>query len=361
MADLEVQPVRAIQAPRVFHPGADDKGGYWEDFGLTMAFDFSEASGSLVAVVTKTDGPTRLFAFDLTSGAVRWQEIITSNSNANIHAVALSPDGRLVLVPTDADSQITLWNADIGSLLDRKPTDGTAGDVDWHPAGALLAVVAGKGVEIWEVTGNILERQRTINASRTEGEWPLAVRWSPDGAYLAIGTNDPAVYISKSDGSTQSPGLTPQPSGSVSMTEWSPAGDCLAAATPGTGSTILIWKDPRMAVDSPFEQKYTLISTITADSGQSLGKLTWDPSGRMLAVGDSTSNLRIYDAPSGSLLKSFPAHPNSEVTEAHWKGDQLITVGAYPDKDFRVWRVSNTGITDMAIDLIALRRQIKEA
>jgi WD40 repeat protein len=151
MADLEVQPVRAIQAPRVFHPGADDKGGYWEDFGLTMAFDFSEASGSLVAVVTKTDGPTRLFAFDLTSGAVRWQEIITSNSNANIHAVALSPDGRLVLVPTDADSQITLWNADIGSLLDRKPTDGVAGDVDWHPAGALLAVVAGKGIEIWEV------------------------------------------------------------------------------------------------------------------------------------------------------------------------------------------------------------------
>jgi hypothetical protein len=49
------------------------------------------------------------------------------------------------------------------------------------------------------------------------------------------------------------------------------------------------------------------------------------------------------------------------VTEAHWKGDELITVGAYPDKDFRVWRVSNTGITDMAIDLIALRRQIKEA
>src|SRR5438477_1750548 len=149
MADLAVQSVRAIPAPRVFHPGADDKGGYWEDFGLTTAFDFTEASGSLVAVVAKTDGPTRLFAFDLASGTIRWQEIITSNFNANIDAIALSPDGRRALVPADADREITLWNVDTGVLLDRKPTDGDAGDVDWHPAGQFGAVVAGKGIEIW--------------------------------------------------------------------------------------------------------------------------------------------------------------------------------------------------------------------
>jgi hypothetical protein len=29
----------------------------------------------------------------------------------------------------------------------------------------------------------------------------------------------------------------------------------------------------------------------------------------MLAVGDSASDVRIYDASSGSLLKSFPGHP----------------------------------------------------
>jgi WD40 repeat protein len=361
VAELAIQSVKAIQAPRIFHPGDEDKGGYWEDFGATMAFDFSEASGSLVALVAKTDGPTRVFAFDLASGSIRWQEIITSNSNANIDAIALSPNGRLALVPTGADREITLWNADTGALLDRKPTGGDAGDVDWHPAGELLAVVAGKGIEIWGMTGDTLERQRMFNASRTEGEWPLAARWSPDGAYLAIGTNDPAVYISKSDGSTQSPMLAPQPSASVSMTEWSPTGDFLAAATPGAGSTILIWKDPRMAVDSPFEQKYMLVSTITAAAGQSLGKLTWDPSGRMLAVGDSASNLRVYDAASGSLLKSFPAHPNSAVIEAHWKGDELITVGAYPDKDFRVWRVSITSIPGVMVKANILLHGIRDA
>ncbi len=68
-------------------------------------------------------------------------------------------------------------------------------------------------------------------------------------------------------------------------------------------------------------------------------KLTWDPLGQLLAFGEM-SNLGIWHAASGSLLQSFAAHPGSAVLEAHWKGDALITVGAYPDKNFRIWSVS---------------------
>ena len=33
-----------------------------------------------------------------------------------------------------------------------------------------------------------MERQQSLRAARAEAEWPMSARWSPDGGYLAIGT-----------------------------------------------------------------------------------------------------------------------------------------------------------------------------
>jgi WD40 repeat protein len=145
------------------------------------------------------------------------------------------------------------------------------------------------------------------------------------------------VYIRK--GNAQSPALTPATKGAVYMVEWNAAGDRLAAAGFGEGGEISIWSDPKQAVDSPFERKFELLQKIPPPAGQPWGKLAWDPTGQLLAFGEM-STLDIRDAASGSLLKSITAHPKSAVLEAHWKGDSLVTVGAFPDKDFRIWRVT---------------------
>jgi WD40 repeat protein len=123
------------------------------------------------------------------------------------------------------------------------------------------------------------------------------------------------------------------------MVERNAAGDRLAAAGFGEGGEISIWRDPKQAVDSPFERKYELLQKISPPAGQPWGKLTWDPTGQLLAFGEM-STLGIWDAASGSLLKSITAHPNSSVLEAHWKRDSLISVGAFPDKNFHIWRVT---------------------
>lgn len=184
--NLAVQQVRMIDAPRVFHPGDDDKPGYWQDFGITKAFDFSTASNTLVAVIKESNGPARLFIFDLEQGTIRSQPTI---SEREIRSVKLSPDGKIAAVPTGDDKEITLWSVETGALIDKKMTEGSATDVDWHPSGELVAVVAGKQIEIWKVSGGAMERQQLIRGARIEGEWPMSARWSPDGTYLAIGTN----------------------------------------------------------------------------------------------------------------------------------------------------------------------------
>lgn len=340
--ELVIEPVRAIDAPRVFHPGADDKAGYWEDFGLTTAFDLSPSRKLLAAVIKKVNGPTRLFTFDLETGAIQSQPVITASLQTNVKAMKLSPDGRLAAIPMGREKQIAVWDVATGMRVATGQVDGEARDVDWHPSGTSLAVVAGKRIEVWKVEGTSLAKERTIPGGRTQTESPMSARWSPDGAYIAIGTNGPAVYIGKADGSTQSPSLKPMTKGAVYMTEWNPAGDRLAVAGFGSGSEISVWSNPKTAVDTPFAPKYERLHTFTPPAGKGWRKLAWDPSGEMLVFGDEDTNAAIWDATSGAQLKSFVPHPGSKTIEAHWKGDYLVTVGAFPDKNFRIWRVKTT-------------------
>src|SRR5690242_17423773 len=82
--ELNVQEVRKIDAPRVFHPPTEDTPGYWQDFGITTAFDFSKSSHLLVAVIKDSAGPTRLFTFDLEQATIKSQPTVSTNPHAEI-------------------------------------------------------------------------------------------------------------------------------------------------------------------------------------------------------------------------------------------------------------------------------------
>lgn len=339
--NLTVQQVQVIEAPRVFHPGEDDKAGYWEDFGLTESFDFHPGTQTLVAAIKAVGRPPRLFIFDLATGAIKFRPLISKDARMSIRAVKLSPDGTVVAVPNGRGREITLWRVKTGTQIAAAKVDGEADDVDWHPSGERLAVVAGKRIEIWSVKGMTLELQLPrLNGSRAATEHPMTARWSPDGGYIAIGTNTPALYVSAAGGMKQSPSLTPMPKGTVYMAEWNATGTRLATAGFGNAGQIGIWDAPKQALDSPFERKYTLLHTFIPPAGQEFRKLTWDPTGEFVAFGDSQSNLGIFEAATGRQLATVVAHAKSKVIEAHWKGDRLITVGAFPDKSFRIWSVT---------------------
>src|SRR2546425_11565854 len=231
------------------------------------------------------------------------------------------------------ERKLTIWNAVSGVREAEGATGGDVTDVDWQASGSTIAVVAGKDIEIWNTQP--LAKQKVITGARADLEWPMSVRWSPDGKYLAIGTNHPAVYIAKAG--SQSASLQPLPKGSVYLLDWSGDGTRLAAAGFGSDSTIVVWKNVTTAVDSPFEKKYELSATFVPPAGQWWSKVAWDPTGNILAFGDSTTTFSFFDPSTGATLKTFVPHPKSVPIEAHWHGNHLITVGAYPDKDFKVW------------------------
>ncbi len=325
--------VKTIESPRKFIPGVEDKAGYWKDYGTTEAFDFYPATNSFVALIKETNGPARLYFYNIVTGTALHTVIITNNINTHFKAMKFSPDGKLIAIPMGKEKEITLWDGSDGALIGRKKTDDEATNVDWSPDGKTLAVVAGKWIEIWGV--DTFERKKTIKASRAATEWPSVANWSPDGAYLAIGTNNPALYIGKNG--TQSSGLQPNTKGSIYVAEWNAGGNMLATVGFGSNSNIAIWKDPKNAVDFPSEKKYELIRTIESTPNTSWNKLIWDPSGRLIICGDNKKNLFIWNAASGQVVKTFQP-TNSNTSEVKWKGRFLVTVGTYPDKFFKIWR-----------------------
>ncbi len=343
--DLSVRFVRKLlyNPPKRYIPGVEDKAGYWyqKDYGMVEAFDFEMRNHLLAAVIEESGGPTRLFIINWKTGDIAKRVTLSPNKGIGIESVKFSPDGKTIAVATGQDREIMLWNVRSGTLIDKKRTDAPAGSVDWHPDGKMLAVAAKEYIEIWEV--DPLNRKKSVRGARTPNiGWTMSSQWSPDGNYLAIGTNEPAVYIHHYGLGRQSGTLVPKPKGSVYMVAWNSDGNLLASAGFGRGGTIKIWKDPKKAVDVPHGKKYQMIREFNPSHSPGVEwwtKMIWDPSGRVLAFGDNQSNFLFQDISSGSLLKKFIPHKGSTTMEAHWKGDYLITLGSYPDKTFRVWKV----------------------
>lgn len=332
---IDIKPMHTIEAPRKYIPGVEDKAGYWIDYGITLAFDFTEVTNTLAAVIQQSNGPTRLYLYNFDSGTIRSIAIVSQSSQFSITRIAFSPDGTRVAIPTGTEHKLTIWNAKTGNKEAEGSTDGDVTDVAWAPDGGTIAVVAGKDIEIWNA--HPLVRQRFVHGARSNLEWPMSVGWSPDGHYLAIGTNSSAIYIAKG-GEAQSPSLKPSPKGSIYLVDWNHNGTLLAAAGFGAGSSIAVWKNAETAVDSPFEKKYQLTTMVEPSKNTWWTKMTWEPSGRVLAFGSSDKKFVFCDPLTGTILRTFVPH-NSIPIEAHWHGKYLVTVGNYPDKNFKVWGV----------------------
>ncbi len=322
---------RTIESPRKFIPGVEDKAGYWKDYGTTQAIDIHPGKDLFAVLLKESNGPARVYLYKISTGQEMGNAVITNKINTDFESLRFSPDGNHIAIPMGREKEIAIWTVSPLALLGRKPTDGEAVSVDWHTSGSRLAVVSGKKAEIW--TLNPFEREKFINGARSATEWASIAVWSPDGEYLSIGTNNPGLYVDRNGRQ----GSIPSTKGSIRVAEWNADGSMIASVGFGSNGNINVWKNPKMAVDSPFQKKYELIKTVTSTPSTWWTKLAWDPSGRIIAYGDNQKNLFFLNPVSGQLVKTIQP-TNSNTTQFRWKGDYLITVGSYPDKKFKIWK-----------------------
>ena len=192
----------------------------------------------------------------------------------------------------------------------------------------------------------------------------LSVAASPDGKYLASGSNDDTVIIWDAN-SGQRLKTFEGHSDRVNSVCWSPDGKYLASSS--DDDTVIIWdaksgecirtlrghSDWVYSVCWSPDGKYlasgsgdNTVIIWDAKSGQSLKTLeghsewvlfvSWSPDGKYLASGSLDETLIIWDAKSGKRLQTLKGHSDN-VNSVSWSPDGKYLASGSADKTVIIW------------------------
>ena len=236
-------------------------------------------------------------------------------TNAETNVLAVSPDGRLLLVGCAAiygskAAQEPLVPTCVIDLRDGKVRYRLAGHGTWvsavafAPDGKRLAVSGNEGaIKVWETeTGRELRNLGGIGAAGN------CLAWSPDGRRLASAHPDGFVRIWDPETGHE----TARISHTALHLAWSPDGTRIAAA--GSGDQVRIWAAADGQPSGPV---------------QSLGAngIAWAPDGRRLAGVSRDGSLVVWDTASGQTL--FAVKQISQLSSVAFSpdGNRLATGG----------------------------------
>jgi RNA polymerase sigma factor (sigma-70 family) len=156
------------------------------DLPLPMAGHALAASpdGKLLAVSTSGNGP--LYLYEMPGGKQRHR---LAGFNGEANAVAFSPDGKRL---ASGGQQLVLWDTATGKQLWRSETaESSSSPLAYSPDGKSLAS-GGRGgeVRLWDAATG-----KALASLMGNGQRVSAVAYSPDGKFLAAGDEDGTLRV----------------------------------------------------------------------------------------------------------------------------------------------------------------------
>ncbi|ACC80717.1 NB-ARC domain-containing protein [Nostoc punctiforme] len=289
---------------------------------------FAETIGGIHAVAFSPDG--KLLATGDTNGEVRLYQVadgkqlfICKGHTGFIWPVTFSPDGHLLASGSD-DQTVKLWDTSTGQCL-ATFQGHSAGiwSVSFSSDGQTLASSSeDTTVKLWDTsTGQCIQTLQG-HSSRV---WSVA--FSPDGTILASGNDDSSIRlwdISTSQCIKTLVGHTHR----VQSVAFSPDGDKLISGC--HDRTVRLWDINTSECLYTFQSHTDLVNSVAFSSD-----------GDRLASGSDDQTVKLWDVNTGLCLKTLKGH-GSRVWSVAFSPDGKMLASGSDDQTVRLWDV-NTG------------------
>ena len=305
--------------------------------GSGEAVDTLEYSAPIIALsFTPDSGGLRLCTDSRT--AKTW-DLTTATRKTNLDAkqgtyrsVAFHPKDAILAVI--ARRTIELWNLQLGQLKANMEIPGRARPkfITYSHDGHWLAAVSSRGVDIWDMrVATVLHQFRVhggIRATFSSDDRILAVATWSDIQLWEVLKGEKISELPKEWGHVQAMTFSPD-------NQWLAADDLLVRAGVGAIGAIRIWHVPTQREHLVFEG-----STFA---------LAYSPDGAILASGRSNGEINLWDAQTGEMIRTFQEHtlPVTNLVFSH-DGRHLASGGE--DGIIFIWDINPSTTPSVSVE-----------
>ncbi|EIV91289.1 WD40 repeat-containing protein [Frankia sp. QA3] len=263
-----------------------------------------------------------------------------------VPTVAWSADGRQALTGSE-DGTLCRWD-----MQERRPLrtirvhTSPVYSVAWADGEGRAVTGSEDGrVRIFDV-----ESGELLGALPGHTGWISGVAWSPDRRHVVSGSEDRTARIA-----SIRPGFEPRVlgrhAGWVSDASWHPDGRRVASAgqdgavrvwdvRPPAGTAAGVGTDPGASADTGTgtDAPVQIVQLAVPDPMA----LAWSPSGTLLACGDLTGRITVWDARSWAVLAAIQGHED-RISALAWTPDERRLASAGYDGSVRLWDPGDGG------------------
>jgi len=296
----------------------------------TLSGHFPQTGASTPTVAHTTSSPGVKGAVTPTPVSPPTALLTYTGHHNMLSCIAWSPDGHAIATgATDGTAQI--WDAQTGHPLlvyhsqipPAKPDDWTQ-SVSWSPDSKqlLTCFVSTLTAQIFDVASGNMQ----ASFSPSSGGTFMAVGWSPNGKYIALGNSTSVIQIYA------------VPSNQI-VTTCTGQGSILQALAWSTDST-------RVATTSS-----NVITLWNATTGQkvldynnhhaNVYAISWSRDAARIASAAGDGTVQIWDTTSGNTQMTYSKHQGGYVRAAAWSPDNTLIASGGNDQNTHVWEVRN--------------------
>lgn len=279
--------------------------------------------------------------WDMRDSAAPVHRITLPEQNGAVWALSWSPDGRRLAVGRD-DARVSIWtignreNPSCEKVL--SDYNSAVWALAWSPDGRWLATGSDEGTArmgdaatavVWDMTNPATPDHRRVLTDHNGGV--RAVGWSPDGRWLATGTDDATVVVwDMTDPATPTRRSTlTSYNGWVLAIGWSPDGRWLT--TGSEDATVLVWDMSDTAAPA---RRATL-----TDHRDWVRATSWSPDRRWLATGSGDGTVGVWDMadPAAPRRQATLTDHSGGIRAVSWSPDNRWLATAGRDGTALIW------------------------